>query len=1061
MPKFFINRPIVAMCISILMVLVGVVAMLSLPTAQFPNIADPQIQVLGLYPGADAQTVAESVATPIEQQMSGVSGMNYMYSTSASNGQMTLTVDFALGTNANTDQILAQMRAGQANSQLPSAVLNSGVTVQQSTSSPLMLIALSSPNGSYDNIFLANYAFINLNYALTRLPGIASVSVFGAGQYSMRIWVNPDTLANLSVTVPDIISAIQAQNTVNPAGQIGGAPVPPGQTFTYNVRAPGRLTTPEEFGQIIIRATPDGGVLRLKDVARVELGAQTYNLEGRFNGKPAALLGIYLTPGANALQTAGEVRKFMEEAKTRFPQDLQYSVPLDTTLAITAGIHEIKKTLIEALALVILVVFIFLQGWRATLIPLLAVPVSLVGAFIVFPILGFSINTLSLFGLVLAIGLVVDDAIVVVEAVEHHIEQGMTPHDAAQKAMEEVSGPVVAIALILAAVFIPTAFVPGITGQLYQQFAVTIAVSVLFSAFNALSLSPALSAMLLRPKKEGRGPLAAFFRWFNRVFGRATDGYVGICKHLIHKAGFAFILLGILCVGAYFFGSKVPGSFLPDEDQGYVFGALQLPDASSLQRSSEAARQVEKIIMDTPGVENVSSVLGYSLLSGVQTTYSSFFFISFKPWDERKTPETSYDGIKLHLARALSQVNSGLAFAFPPPAILGVGTSGGFTFILEDRSGSGTDFLAKNAQIFMAEARKRPELTGVMTTALFGVPQVGVNVDKAKILTQQVSLSNVYQTLQAFMGGALVNYYNQFGLQWQVWVQADGKFRTNVDNLGKFYVRNAAGDMVPLSTLTSTYSRSGTEFVMRQNLYQCVQINGSAAPGYSSGQAMAALEDVFKKTMPGQMGYDWSGMSYQQQKAAQGVSPATIFSLSFLVVFLIMAAQYESWTLPFSVLLGVPIAVFGAFVALYFRKLDNDVYAQIGLVMLIGLSAKNAILIVEFAKMEYDKGATLLDASLTGARLRLRPILMTAFAFILGCVPLWVATGAGGISRQVLGSVVIGGMLAATILAIFFIPVSFDVVERFGLFLAGGKKKDQPPPPPDQTGTTPKGAGHD
>jgi HAE1 family hydrophobic/amphiphilic exporter-1 len=951
------------------------------------------------------------------------------------------------------------MRSGQANSQLPSAVINSGVTVQQSTSSPLMLIALSSPNGSYDNIFLANYAFINLNYALTRLPGIASVSVFGAGQYSMRVWINPDTLANLGVTVPEIISAVQAQNTVNPAGQIGGAPVPPGQQFTYNVRAPGRLTTPEEFGQIIVRATPDGGVLRLKDVARVELGAQNYNIEGRFNGKPAALLGIYLTPGANALQTAAEVRKFMDEAKSRFPQDLDYSVPLDTTLAITAGIHEIKKTLLEALGLVILVVYIFLQGWRATLIPLLAVPVSLVGAFIVFPILGFSINTLSLFGLVLAIGLVVDDAIVVVEAVEHHIEEGMTPHDAAQKAMEEVSGPVVAIALILAAVFIPTAFVPGITGQLYQQFAITIAVSVLFSAFNALSLSPALSAMLLRPKKESRGPLGAFFRWFNRVFGRATDGYVGVCRHLIHKTGFAFVLLGILVAGAAFFGAKVPGSFLPDEDQGYVFGALQLPDASSLQRSSEAARQVEKIIMDTPGVENVSSVLGYSLLSGVQTTYSSFFFISFKPWDERKTPETSYDGIKAHLARALSQVNSGLAFAFPPPAIMGVGTSGGFTFILEDRSGSGTDFLSKNAQTFLAEARKRPELTGVMTTALFGVPQVGVNVDKAKVLTQQVSLSNVYQTLQAFMGGALVNYYNQFGLQWQVWVQADGQFRTNADNLGKFYVRNTAGDMVPLSTLTSTFSRSGTEFVMRQNLYQCVQINGSAAPGYSSGQAMAALEDVFKKSMPSQMGYDWSGMSYQQQKAAQGVSPSVILGLSALVVFLIMAAQYESWTLPFSVLLGVPIAVFGAFVALYFRKLDNDVYAQIGLVMLIGLAAKNAILIVEFAKMEYDKGASLMDASLTGARLRLRPILMTAFAFILGCVPLWVATGAGGISRQVLGSVVIGGMLASTILAIFFIPVSFDVVERFGLFLSGGKR--ELPPKTDGPAADAKGIGHD
>src|ERR1700678_4468325 len=740
MPKFFINRPIVAMCIAILMVLVGVVAMLSLPTAQFPNIADPQIQVLALYPGADSQTVAQSVATPLEQQMSGVSGMNYMYSTSASNGSMTLTVDFALGTDANTDQILAQMRANQANSQLPSAVTTYGVTVQQSTSSPLMLLALSSPNQTYDNIFLANYANINLNYGLTRLPGVASVSVFGAGLYTMRAWVNPDTLANLSVTVPEIISAIQSQNTVNPAGQIGAQPVPPGQQFTYNVRAPGRLTSPEQFGHIIVRAQADGGILRLKDVARLELGAQTYSLEGRFNGKPAALLGIYLTAGANALQTAAEVKQFMTEASGRFPQDLTYSVPLDTTLAITAGIHEIKKTLIEALLLVILVVYIFLQGWRATLIPLLAVPVSLVGAFIVFPILGFSINTLSLFGLVLAIGLVVDDAIVVVEAVEHHIEEGMTPHDAAQKAMEEVSGAVIAIALILAAVFIPTAFVPGITGQLYKQFAVTIAISVLFSAFNALTLSPALSALLLRPRKEARGPLGAFFRWFNKGFGHVTDGYVGVCRHLIHKAGFAFILLGILCVGAWFFGGKVPGSFLPDEDQGYVFGALQLPDASSLQRTSEAARQVEKIMLATPGVQNVSSIIGYSLLSGVQNTYSAFFFVSFKPWDDRKTPDESYEAIKMHLARALTQVNSGIAFAFPPPAILGVGTSGGFTFILEDRSGSGTDFLAKNTQVFIEEARKRPELTGLLTTALFGVPQVGVNVDRAKILTQQISL---------------------------------------------------------------------------------------------------------------------------------------------------------------------------------------------------------------------------------------------------------------------------------------------------------------------------------
>jgi HAE1 family hydrophobic/amphiphilic exporter-1 len=1057
MAKFFINRPIVAIVIAILMVIAGVVAMLSLPTAQFPNIADPQIQVIASYTGADAGTVAQSVATPIEQQMSGVDGMNYMYSLNASNGSMNLTVDFDIDTVASTDQILAQMRTSQANSQLPSAVLNNGVTVQKSTAAPMMLIDLSSPHDTYDNIFLANYATINLNDALTRIPGVASVSVFGAGQYAMRCWVNPDKLANLGITVPEIITAIQSQNAVNPAGQIGGEPVPPGQQFTYTVRAPGRLPTAEEFGQIVVRATPDGGILRLRDVARVELGAQNYSMIGRLNGQPAALVAIYQSPGANAVATAAGVRKFMEEARGRFPQDLDYVVALDTTLAVTAGIKEIERTLFEALALVIIVVFIFLQGWRATLIPLLAVPVALVGTFIIFPLLGFSINSLSLFGLVLAIGLVVDDAIVVVEAVEHHIEGGMTPHDATVRAMEEVSGPVIAIALILSAVFIPTAFIPGITGRLYQQFAVTIAVSVIFSAFNALTLSPALSAMLLRPRKESQGPLGVFFRGFNRVFARATDGYVGACKHLIHKAGFAFFLLFLMVLAAGFFAQHVPGSFLPDEDQGYVFAGLQLPPAASLQRTSEASKEVEKILLATPGVRYVSSVVGYSMLSGVNTTYSSFFFVSFKSWDERKTAEESYDAIKRHIAVALSRVTSGIAFAFPPPAIPGVGTSGGFTFLLEDRSGSTGDLLAKNSQLFIAEAQKRPELAGVMTTALFGVPQVGVQVDQAKVLTQQVALASVYQTLQTFMGGSLVNYFNRFGRQWQVFVQAEGSYRTSAENLGKFYVTNKSGDMVPLSTLTSIDARSGPEFIMKYNLFQCVQINGSAAPGYSSGQAIAALEDVFKKTMPAEMGFDYMGMSYQEVKAAQGVSPMVIFGLSFLIVFLIMAAQYESWTLPLSVLLGVPIAVCGAFAALYLRRLDNDVYAQIGLVMLIGLSAKNAILIVEFAKMEYESGKSLIDAALSGARTRLRPILMTAFAFILGCVPLYISTGAGAISRRVLGTVVIGGMLAASLLSIFFIPVSFDVIERMGNYFTKEKpaeKGEKQAPAVSPTGTS-------
>jgi HAE1 family hydrophobic/amphiphilic exporter-1 len=1063
MSKFFINRPIVSMVIAILMVLVGAIAVTGLPTAQFPNIADPMVQVKATYPGADAQTIAESVATPIEQQVSGVSGMNYMYSLSASSGGgMSLYVDSQLGTDINTDQILAQMRTSQASSQLPTEVTQQGVIVQPGTTAPFMLLDLYSPTGAYDNIFLANYATINLQYALTRVNGVGQVQIFGAGPYAMRIWVNPDKLGSLAVTVTDITNAVKAQNRVNPAGQIGGEPVPTGQQYTYNVRAPGRLPTAEEFGEIVVRAQSDGSVLRLKDVGRVELGSQYYSYLARLgvsgSGKPAqsaALIALYLTPGSNALQTRNNVLKMMKEAAGRFPPGLEYTTALDTTLAVSEGIHEIYKTLVEALVLVIIVVYIFLQGLRATLIPLLAVPVSLIGTFVVFPMLGFSINTLSLFGLVLAIGLVVDDAIVVVEAVEHHIEHGMTPRDAAFKAMEEVSGPVVAIALILAAVFIPTAFVPGITGQLYKQFAVTIAISVLFSAFNALTLSPALSALILRPKKPAWGPLGAFFNWFNRVFGRATDGYVNWCRHLIHKAVLAFALLALLCVGAGYFGKKIPGSFLPDEDQGYLYGGLQLPNASSLQRTSDAAREVEKTVMETPGVENVSTIVGYSLLSGVNATYSAFFFISLKPWEERKTPETSYTGIKTHLQRELSKISSGLAFSFPPPAIPGVGTSGGATFILEDRSGGSVDFLAKNAQIYVAALRRRPEFAGVISTALLSVPQVNVKVDNAKAMTEQIQLSDLYQTVQTFMGGSLVNFFNRFGLQWQVYVQADGDFRTHAENLGKFYVRNSSGDMVPLSTLTSTNPRMGPEFLMRYNLFNCVQINAGAAPGYSSGQVMAALEDEFHKTMPSQMGFDYMGMSYQEQKAAQGVSPAVIFGLAFFAVFLIMAAQYESWLLPVSVLLGVPIAVFGAFLALYLRDLENNVYAQIGLVMLIGLSAKNAILIVEFAKAEHDNGKSPMDAALAGAKLRLRPILMTAFAFILGCVPLYRATGAGGISRQVLGTAVIGGMLAATLIAIFFIPVFFDVVQKAADW---GQKKSPPAPEPVGSrtgGTTP------
>ncbi len=1033
MASFFINRPIVAIVIAIVTVILGVVAMLRLPIAQFPNIVPPEVQVKSTYVGADALTVEQAVSTPIEQQMSGVDNMNYMYSVNANNGQSVLTVNFDVNTDPNIDQILAQMRSSQAASQLPKQVSDYGVTVQKSTSAPLMLFALYSPNHTYDNIFLANYAYINLNDALTRVPGIASVTIFGAGQYAMRLWVNPDILARRNITVTEIVQAVQKQNNVNPAGQVGAEPVPEGQEFTYTVRAQGRLSTEADFGNIIIRADPDGSVVRVRDVARVELGAQTYNMIGRFKGKPAAIIALYQLPGSNALLAASGARKLMEDLSRRFPPDIKYDVALDTTLAVSAGMKDIEHTLIEALILVVLVVYIFLQGWRATLIPLLAVPVSLIGTFAFFPLFGFSINTLSLFGLVLAIGLVVDDAIVVVEAVEHHIEKGLSPKDAALKAMHEVSGPVVAIALILSAVFVPTIFIPGITGRLYQQFAVTIAISVLISAFNALTLSPALSALLLRPRTEAWGPLGWFFRGFNRVFGSATNAYVSVCSLLIRRMSIAALILVVSMIGIWWSNEHLAPGFINQEDQGYAYAVVVLPPAASLQRTDVVCKQVEALIDSVPGVESCTTVVGYNLISAVQNTYSGFFFITLKPWDERYAGahirQENSRAIFANLNKQIATLPEAVGFAFPPPPIPGIGSAGGVTFVLQDRSGNNVQFLQDNLQKFIAAARKRPEIASLQSPFNADVPQRFVNVDKDRVLKQGVELSSVYQTIQAFMGGSFINYFNRFGRQWQVYVQAEGSFRTEAKNLSQFYVRSTSGEAVSLGALTSIQDTAGPEFTQRFNLYRSAQINAFATPGYSDSQAMKALEDVFHETMPPEMGFAYMGMSFQEQQAAQGVPPAAIFALSLLFVFLILAALYESWSLPFSVLLSLPVAVVGAFLALLARSLENNAYAQIGLIMLIGLAAKNAILIVEFSRAEHLNGKPLLEAALEGARLRLRPILMTSFAFILGCVPLLLALGAGAMSRRILGTTVVGGMLFASFIAIFLVPVSFYLME--------------------------------
>jgi HAE1 family hydrophobic/amphiphilic exporter-1 len=986
------------------------------------------VRVQGTYTGASAEVVEQSVATPIEQQVNGVDDLIYMKSLNSSDGRMLLDATFRVGADRDNANMLVQNRVSQAQARLPQEVLQQGLTVKKINPSILLVASIYSPGGSFDGLFLNNYAVLNVRDALLRVPGVAQVDLFGGAEYGMRVWLRPDDMASLRLTPADVIAAIQEQNLQAPAGQIGAAPSASEQQFTYTVRGPGRLVTAEEFGNIIVRATADGREVRIHDIGRVELGAENYKSFGRLNGRPAGVLAVYLLPGANQLASAEAIYRTLEELKQLFPPDVDYKIVYDTTPAVVASIEEINRTLLEAVALVVIVVFLFLQNVRATIIPLLTVPISLLGTFIFFPLLGFSINTLTMFGLVLAIGIVVDDAIVVVEAVMHNLEQGMDARSAAEKAMNEVSGPIVGIGLVLTAVFVPVAFLGGLTGRLYQQFALTIAIAVLISVFNALSLSPALSALLLKPPKPARGPLGVFFRGFNRAFAVSTNGYVRGAGMLARKSFLSVVILAVVAWLSSVVARAVPGGFVPEEDQGIVMANVQLPNGASLARTDAVLRSVEAVLANTPGVESYNTVGGLTMLTNTYQPNVGSFFIRLKPWEERTAPEQSVRAIVAHLRREMAKLPEAIAFPFLPPSIPGFGAAGGFNFVLQDRSGTFTvDQLGGEASRFIAAGRTRPELTSLFTSFDPASPQYVVDLDRNRARKLGVPIDDIFQALSASMGGALVNDFNRFGRLYRVFVQAEAEFRQRPEDIDRIYVRSqTTGTMIPLSTLVVVRRGAGTELTVRFNLLRSAEISGQAAPGFSSGQAMAALEQVAREVLSPEMGYAYSGLSYEERNAP---SPVPTFVMAVVFVFLLLAALYESWSLPWAVLLGTPIVVFGAFFGIWIMGLEANVYVQIGLVMLIGLAAKNAILVVEFAKIEREGGKSALDAALEAARLRFRPILMTAFAFIMGVVPLMLASGSGAASRTIMGTAVFFGMLVATVVGVFIYPALFVFVD--------------------------------
>jgi len=1024
---FFIGRPKFAFVISIIICIAGLVAINVLPVALYPNLAPPQVKVSAVYPGADAETIADTVAGPLESKINGVEDMIYMSSNSANDGSYTLTISFAVGSNADMNTVNVQNRVAQATSQLPEAVTRQGVTTKKQSTNMLMVVNIFSPNETYDTLFLNNYANINVTDVLARLDGVGEAAILGGQGYSMRIWLNPDRLNSLGLTTNDVMAAIQDENVQVAAGQLGAQPSTPETQFQYNLRTQGRLSNPEEFGNIIIRVGKDGSTVRVKDVARIEMGSKSYDAFGLLDSKPAVVLAIYQLPDANALSVAEAVKQEMEKLSKRFPDDMEYAIPYDTTRFIQASVDEVVETLFVAIALVILVVFIFIQDWRSTLIPSLAIPVSLIGTFAGLIALGYSINMITLFGLILAIGIVVDDAIIVVENTQRHMADGLNPVPATRKAMEEISGAIIATTLVLLAVFVPLGFIPGLTGELFRQFAVTISVAVAISSINALTLSPALCATIL---KAGSGELASKgpFGWFNRGFDKMTNGYTALVAGFVKRGSFWMLVFALFCGATFYLFQKLPGGFVPLEDQGAFMVDIQLPDGASLNRTNKVVAEAEAIIKKHPAVEHIISVPGYSILNQGISSNGALVIAVLKNWSERTDPSLYEGAVVRQIRGQLATIASANIFPFRTPPIPGLGSTGGFEFILQSTAGDSPQSMASVLGGLAVAANKAPELSAVFSTFKASVPQVYLQIDREKAKIMGVPLSNIFSTLNSLTGKSYVNDFNKFGKTYQVLIQADAPFRMKEEDIYNLFVQNNQGEMVPLRTLLRTEPMIGPAMISRYNLYRSIKINGSASPGYSSGDSINTMQEVADNSLPPGYAYEWTGQAYQEILAGNQIP--IIFSMAIIFVFLFLVAQYESWTIPISVIFSVPLAIFGAVVAQSSVGLENDIYMQVGIVLLMGLATKNAILIVEFAKSlrEQDK-KSIFDAAVIAAKLRFRAVLMTAFSFILGVIPLVIAVGAGAGSRRSLGTAVFGGMLAAAILVPLLVPMFFSVIQ--------------------------------